>query len=511
MSVWENPIIRGYHPDPSICRVGEDYYLVHSSFEFFPGVPIYHSKNLVDWELIGHCLTRKGQLPLTGCRPSAGIYAPTIRYHDGLFYVITTNVSGGGNFLVTASDPAGEWSDPVWIDQEGIDPSLFFDDDQKVYYCGTGEDANGKQGIVGFELDVKTGRILSKKKILTYGSGGRFPEGPHLYKLNGYYYLMLAEGGTEYGHMETILRSRSVWGPYESCPHNPILSNRDEMYNNIQCTGHADLCEDPQGNWWMVCLAVRKLPSGQMLHNLGRETCLTSVIWDDAGWPHAAMNGTIQPKMEGPLPVAVSFQQTADFCDSFTQTTLHPEWTFVRNPVFSRYETGSGALVLHGNCADLSDDTPTFVGVRQTEFVQSATVTVSACDLLRASKAGLSAFYSAENHYDCYLLGENGHRYVAVSRRVMDNESVTAKILLPDDLFSVILRIAARMDAKSGAYDYWFEVKLGDRFVAVDRATAAGLCTEGTKTMTFTGVFYGVFAVSCDASFTDFRLETERS
>lgn len=502
---YQNPIIRGYHPDPSICAVGEDFYLVNSTFEFFPGVPVYHSKNLVDWTLIGHVLTRPKQLPLENCRPSAGIFAPTLRYHQGLFYMITTNVSGGGNFIVTAKDPAGPWSDPAWIDHDGIDPSLLFDDDGKVYYCGTGDDEHGRQGIAAFEIDPHTGRILSPKKIISYGNGGRFPEGPHLYKKDGWYYLMLAEGGTEYGHMETILRSRSVWGPYESCPHNPILTNRDEMYNNIQCTGHADLCEDVNGNWWMVCLAIRKLPSGQMLHNLGRETFLTSLTWGEDGWPHLTAGGTIQRVMEAPLPETPR-QKPKAFTDDFTSPVLHPEWTFVRNPRPEAYETGGGALVLRGNGAELSDYQPTFLGVRQTEFVQGAAVTVEAGLETVSAKAGLSAFYSMENHYDLYLMLENGKRYAVVSRRILDLEAVTAKLPLPQTKGPVSLRVRA---LGATDYHYAFEVQVNGQWVLVDTACAAGLCTEGTREMTFTGVFFGLYAVNTEARFTGFALRED--
>ena len=253
---FRNPIIPGYNPDPSITRVGDTFYLVNSSFEFFPGVPIRESKNLVNWAFTGYVLDRESQLPLDGSRPSGGIFAPTIRYHDGMFYMITTNVNlmptGHPNFIVHAEDPAGPWSEPAWISQVGIDPSIFFDDDGSCWYTGTGDDGNGRQGIVCFKLDPMTGEILSDKKIISHGSGGKCPEGPHLYKKDGWYYLMLAEGGTEFGHMETIGRSRTIDGPYEFCPNGPILTARDDNGNGspIQCTGHADIVDDANGNWW---------------------------------------------------------------------------------------------------------------------------------------------------------------------------------------------------------------------------------------------------------------------
>jgi xylan 1,4-beta-xylosidase len=204
---YANPIIPGFYPDPSVCRVGDDYYLVTSSFEYFPGVPVFHSRDLLHWRQIGHCLTRDSQLPLLSVRSSGGIYAPTIRHHNGRFYMVTTNVNGGGNFYVFTDDPAGEWSEPVFVEQGGIDPSLFFDDDGTVYFTSTGDN-----GIYQSILNIQTGKRLSEIRHLWTGTGGRYPEAPHLYRINGRYYLMMAEGGTEYGHMETIARGDSPWG-----------------------------------------------------------------------------------------------------------------------------------------------------------------------------------------------------------------------------------------------------------------------------------------------------------
>ena len=204
---YKNPVIPGFNPDPSICRVGNDFYLVTSSFEYFPGLPIYHSKDLINWQQIGHCLTRDSQLPLHKVNASGGLFAPTIRYHDGLFYVMCTNVSAGGNFFCTATDPAGTWSEPIWVEVNGIDPEIFWDDNGKTYFV-----TQGNIGIVGVtEIDVKTGKVLSPVRLVWGGMGGRFPEAPHFYKKDGYYYLLIGEGGTEYMHSATIGRSRQLF------------------------------------------------------------------------------------------------------------------------------------------------------------------------------------------------------------------------------------------------------------------------------------------------------------
>ena len=300
--LFKNPVIPGYNPDPSICRVGDDFYLVNSTFEFFPGVPIYHSRNLVNWELTGYCLNRRSQLELEGCRNSGGIYAPTIRYHKGMFYMITTNVTDKGNFVVHTDDINKDWSDPAWIDQGGIDPSLFWDDDDCCYYCSTGN-LNGVRGIVAFKINPMTGEILSDKHLISTGCGGQCAEGPHIYKKDGWYYLMIAEGGTEYAHRETIQRSKNVFGPYTPCPHNPIISHKEYKKSEIQATGHADLVEDANGNWWLVFLGIRRF-SHALLHNLGRETFLAPVTWSEDGWPVVGYNGngTIELVMDAPLP-----------------------------------------------------------------------------------------------------------------------------------------------------------------------------------------------------------------
>lgn len=372
MLTYENPIIPGFYPDPSVCRVGEDYYLVNSSFEFFPGVPLWHSRDLLHWEQIGHVLTRDSQLPLENCRTSGGIYAPTIRWRDGRFYMITTNVSNGGNFFVWTDDIRGEWSEPVYIDQGGIDPSLFWDDDGTVYYTGTHSDESGRPGIGMFPVDLETGKRLGETKIIWYGTGGKCPEGPHLYKINGWYYLMIAEGGTEYGHMETIARSRSVWGPYESCPHNPIVTHRNAHREvEFHAVGHADLVEAPDGKWWMVCHAIR--PSIFMLHHTGRETMLLPVEWDENGWPVVNGNRYITAEMqvegEGCVRVPRSWR------DDFTDRAPAPRWAYLRNPDRSRYAFGDG-LTLRGSTATLDD-----IGARRSSACGSSSLR---CGMRRA-------------------------------------------------------------------------------------------------------------------------------
>src|SRR6185312_6704441 len=364
---YRNPVLPGFYPDPSVVRVGEWFYLVNSSFEFFPGVPLHRSRDLVHWEPLGQVLTRDSQLPLGHAGPSGGIFAPTIRYHAGTFYLITTNVSHGGSFFVTATDPAGPWSEPVWLEMSGggIDPSLFFDDDGKVYLTSTGREP----GIYAAQIDIATGKLLTAPRIVWKGTGGRYAEGPHLYKIAGRYYLMISEGGTEYGHMVTIARATSPWGPFEPCPRNPILTHRNTPLSEpIQATGHADLVEDGEGHWWMVFLGIRP-QGGYYWHHLGRETFLAPVRWDAQGWPVVndgqpiALEMHVQGLPAAPLP-------TPPVRDDFDGASLGPAWSFLRNPRRTAYSTTErpGWLTLHPEDASLDSETgssPAFVGRRQ--------------------------------------------------------------------------------------------------------------------------------------------------
>lgn len=285
----QNPILRGFNPDPTICRVGEDYYLATSSFSYFPGVPIYHSQNLMHWKRAGYVLSRREQLCVTYEDVSGGIFAPTLRWHDGTFYLITTNITTHENFFCTASNPAGPWSDPVVIRAAGgIDPSLFWDDDGKVYYTGTAPWNDSRFDhpmIVCSEIDLTTGQLVGEMWCIGEGFArdAHAPEGPHLYKKDGWYYLLIAEGGTEHNHAVTVSRSRDLRCPFEQCPANPVLTHRHLGRNHLICNvGHADLVECQDGSWYAVCLGSRLV--GGYHKPLGRETFLVPVTWEN-GWP----------------------------------------------------------------------------------------------------------------------------------------------------------------------------------------------------------------------------------
>jgi xylan 1,4-beta-xylosidase len=433
---YRNPILPGVHPDPSVVRVGEWFYLVNSSFEFFPGVPIHRSRDLVHWEPLGHVLTRDSQLPLATAGPSGGIFAPTIRYHAGTFYMITTNVSHGGSFFVTAKDPAGPWSEPVWLHVPGggIDPSLLFDDDGKVYLTSTGSEP----GIYATQIDVASGKLLTQPRIVWKGTGGRYPEGPHLYKIAGRYYLMISEGGTEYGHMVTIARSSSPWGPFEPCPRNPILTHRDTpMSVPVQATGHADLVQDGEGNWWMVFLGIRP-QGGYYWHHLGRETFLAPVRWDAQGWPVVNEGKPIALDMQVRGLPAYAPPATSPLHEFDTPApALGPPWSFLRNPVRASYSMTErpGWLTLHPTAAALDQDkgtSPTFVGRPQALLSGGYVVTIDFSPGRAGEEAGLVLYRSPHAHYEIGVRRGSAGREVFVRQTVgSELSTVTASSPAP--------------------------------------------------------------------------------
>ncbi len=488
IKTFTNPVLPGFWPDPSICCVGDDYYMVNSTFEYFPGVPVSHSKDLVHWQLIGYCLTRESQLPLEKMRASGGIYAPTIRYHDGTFYMITTNVDAGGNFYVTAKDPAGPWSEPVWLDHEGMDPSLFFDDDGTVYYI---RHVGGGDGYIGqCILNLETGKLEGELKKIWGGTGGQWAEGPHMYKIDGKYYLMISEGGTSYDHSVTVARSDSPWGPFESDPNNPILTHRHLQDNPIQATGHADLVQTPDG-WWMVCLGIR--PQGGRFHHMGRETFLTPVVFNEDGWPVVNGNGTISLKMTAPkLPQQVWPEPPAR--NDFDDVSLGLEWNYLRNPNMADYSLTArpGFLRLNGSAISISgQDSPAFAGIRQTDLNCVVSTLLDFDPKHENEEAGLTALQNNKYHYDVGVTFHDGRRQVFF-RKIVDAQIIDPVIYAKAPAGPVTLIIKAA----PLTYTFSFKSDTGEERV-LGEALTKDLSVEriGFKDgMCFTGVYFGLYA-----------------
>ena len=496
---YTNPIIPGFHPDPSICRVRDDYYLVTSSFEFFPCIPLFHSKNMVDWEQIGHCITNSDYLPLMHGNPNAsGIYAPTIRYHNGRFYVICTNVTTSdttdkryGNFVVSATDPYGEWSQPIWLKCNGIDPSLFFDEDGKVYYCGT----NG--GIYFCQINPDTGEILSEQKFIWYGTGACCPEGPHIYRRDGWYYLMIAEGGTEYGHMETIARSQRIEGPYEAYEKNPILSNRS-LGLPIMATAHADLVEDKNKNWWAVCLGVRPI-SYPPKYNLGRETFLVPVQWTVDGWPILGNKGVVEVHvqtdlLETDLPMNINkgaiqvpkAEEPYQFYDDFCSSALSLRWTYLYNPVHSYIKYGSNGLMLKGMATTLSDaDVSTFLAFRQEHHACTVRVKLEFSPFSEGEETGISIYMNRYHHYEMALTHLEGEVCLIVRRRIGSLWKLEQRVVYDDAV------VYMELEATKESYMFRYS-KDGGIFYELGGGEAKYLTTEVGGN--FTGNFIALYA-----------------
>ena len=413
-----NPIVAGFYPDPSLCRVGKDYYLVNSAFNYFPSIPIWHSTDLVNWTQIGNVIDRPPQFAMRGGQVSSGTYAPTIRYHDGTYYVICTFVSGIGNFYVSAKDPAGPWSDPVSLPSVGgIDPSMFFDDDGKCYVVNCDEPVglaqySGHRTIRLRELDLAKKVIVGEPTVLVNGGTDitQHPvwcEGPHLYKIDKTYYLMCAQGGTSTAHSEVIFKSDSLRGPYVPGPNNPMITARDLPVGRVDivtCTGHADLVQTQNGEWFAVFLGCQPYEAG--FFNTGRQTFLLPVKWEN-GWP-----GILPPKTPVPLIVKkpnlpagkrapVPTTGNISYTDNFNSDTLAFRWIGLRGPTSKWYATSKRdkALFLEPR-ADLfsGQGNPTYLAVRQQNDDYTCTVTLSAQPGTSNCVAGLAAFQN-EGHY----------------------------------------------------------------------------------------------------------------
>ncbi len=488
-STFTNPILPGFHADPSICRVGDDYYLVTSSFEYFPGVPVYHSRDLVNWRQIGHVLTRPSQLKLDKLPASRGIFAPTLRHHNGTFYLVTTVVGGGGNFYVTATNAAGPWSEPVWLDREGIDPSLFFDADGKVYYT---RQVDGERGYSGQQLlNLQTGKLEGQIKELWRGTGGVWPEGPHLYKIKGKYYLMISEGGTSYDHSLTVARSDSPWGPFEPNPKNPILTHKHLPTEPFQALGHGDLVETPDG-WWVTFLGFR--PQGGRYHHIGRETFLAPVTWED-GWPVVNGGKPIPATLPAPKLKPHPWPQEPAR-DEFNAAKLRLAWQYLRNPVETNYSLTElpGWLRLHGSAVTLTDvDTPTFIGQPQTALNCRAATLLSFHPRGTNEEAGLVLRGNDKNHYEIGLTLRDGERKVFF-RKVRDG-----KIIEPV-AYATAMDSDTTLSIKADPLGYeFFYTASHSRTVRLGTAATRDLATETMNqqkgaNFNFTGVYIGLFA-----------------
>lgn len=429
---FRNPVLPGFHPDPSIVRVGDDFYAVTSTFSWFPGLPILHSTDLVNWRLIGNAIDRPAQLDFSGLGTNRGLFAPAITHHDGKFWIVNTCIECGGNFVITATDPAGPWSDPAWLDFGGIDPSLFFDADGAAWIvyndAPPGEPRyEGHRALWIQQFDPVAQKVLPNRTLLVDGgvdpsANPIWAEGPHIYKIGEWYYLLTAEGGTADQHSQTIYRARSVTGPFTPGPLNPILTQRDlpaDRPDRIEATGHADIVQLDDGSWWGVFLATRPFAGQSTL--LGRETFLLPLRWVD-GWPRFLDRQEAVPMVLGkpklPVSPASEWNRWRDEFDG----ALSDEWIGLRTPGQSpQWTLDGGALqVVAGPAAAGSLGTPAFVGRRLRHHRAEISTRLTFTPERSGDFAGLLAFMD-ETHF--LAAGKERGRLVVRLRTAADQSS----------------------------------------------------------------------------------------
>ena len=474
---YTNPVLKGFYPDPSVCFANGKYYMVNSSFQFFPGVPLFESDDLVNWKQIGHVLTRKSQVELDKINSSGGVFAPTIRYHEGRFYMVTTNDTTHRNFYVYTDDIYGEWSEPITVDQGGIDPSLLFDNGH-VYFISNGEDDEGEGGVIQCEINIETGEKLSKSKCIWKGSGGRYLESPHMYKINNEYYLMAAEGGTEYGHMITYARSESPWGPFVNYPKNPVLTNRNKAPFIIQGIGHGDLICDKFGEWHILCLGFRQIHIWMTYHHLGREVFLTPVKFGADGWFTAGKDGTTDFEYE----IKGDGVQLEKKVYTFENTDTKIDWCYLRHPDFNNYEFSKERCILKGTGTTLEEaDSPTFFGIRQRDFDMELETSVT----IDGGEGGVTVYMCENEHYDIALRkAESGYETV-LKLNIGNVKHTQCVVPIADKKVKLIIC--------SDSQVYNFYVNDGAKEIHLGCGLSKYLSSEVSGG--FTGVVLGLYAV----------------
>jgi len=445
---YVNPILAGYHPDPSIVRVGVDYYLINSSFAHFPGIPVFHSTNLVDWVQIGNAIDRPSQLNMVGRKVSEGVFAPDISYHDGLFYIVNTCVGCGGNFVITAHNPAGPWSDPVWLGFDGIDPSIFWDGDKAyIVHNDVPREAplyEGHRAIWLQEFDPKALKMTGPRTQIINGgvdisTKPIWIEGPHMLRRGAFYYLYAAEGGTAENHSEVVFRASAPIGPFQPFAGNPILTQRDldpARPHPVTSSGHAMMVQTQKGDWWSVFLATRPYSPG--LYNIGRETFLLPVTWK-GDWPtilgHGKTIPLVAPRPDLPAGAKPSLPLGGDFAyiDDFRGTHLSKAWVGLRNPSKPLYRLEKGALLLSSG-APLGDKNgvPALIARRQQHQNATVSVTVSFAPRKDGDRAGLVALQNDEDYVFFGVTRVEGKRKIALfTREAGHGETLVASAPLP--------------------------------------------------------------------------------
>ena len=506
---YSNPILQGFYPDPSIVRVGRDYYLVNSTFIWFPGIPVFHSRDLVNWTQIGNAIDRSSQLNFAKLNTWQGVYAPDITFHAGTFYIINTCVPCGGNFVITAKNPAGPWSEPTWLPIDGIDTSLFFDEDGSAWIINNGPPEEkpryeGHRAIWLQQFDTKQMKLIGPRKVLI--DSGVHPEenpiwieGPHIFRKDGAYYLIAAEGGTAEGHSEVVFRSDKVTGPYVPFADNPILTQRDLKGSPITSTGHASFVKTPSGDWWSVFLGVR--PYDDQNFNTGRETFLMPVRWEQ-GWPRITDHGARVPWVarrpnlpagpRAPVPTSGSFT----IRDEFNGSKLPPYWMMMRNPVGKWWRLAGGALHLDARGTALGDmGNPSLWARRQQHLNATVTTRVRFNPPSDAAEAGLAAMQNDEYFYYLAVGRDHGKRVVRLRRRAGGPDAMAGAVLASSPIPNGPIEL--RINARGAAYEFGWSAD-GKSWHSLAR-NADGTLLSTKKSGGFVGAVFALYAHGASA------------
>ncbi len=506
---YRNPILPGFQPDPSIVRVGRDYYLVNSSFGFFPGIPVFQSRDLITWQQIGNAIDRPSQLNMSGIGSQRGIFAPAINFHDGLFYIVNTCIDCGGNFIITAKNPAGPWSDPVWLPEiDGIDPSLFVAEDGRAWIVNNGPPDGaplyeGHRAIWIQAFDLAAQKLTGPRKIIVNGGVDLekkpiWVEGPHIFRHSNWYYLIAAEGGTSSEHSETVYRSKNVDGPYLPGPENPILTQRDldpARALPITASGHADFVALPDGRWWSVFLANR--PYAGYLTNMGRETFLLPVSWQD-GWPRILPKATAVPYVvQSPYPRSKNKTSWSGWKDDFASAVLDRQWLMLRSPTEKWFHLNgkSGTLMLDARPVSMSDRiNPSFLGVRQRHSAMQLETEMRFTPEKTGDRAGLVAFADEAHHYFIGLEQRPGGPQLVVRQRAQSTAPAEGALLASTPYAgSPGGPIYLKISAKGPLYDFSYRLPGQPWKSLMSKADGRILATEYDGLL-FTGTVIGPYA-----------------
>jgi len=515
-NTFRNPILPGGYPDPSICKVGDTFYLVNSTFEYFPGLPIHKSTDLINWELIGYGLHRPSQatgvVNLVDIQSDGGIHAPTIRYNKGTFYIITTNVyyheetntTDFVNFIITAENPEGPWSEPHVLEgAPGIDPDIFFDDDGSVWYVGTHNPENpsfeGEGEIWLQQIDLENWKLTGERHFLWRGAcGGVWVEGPHMYKRNGYYYLLVAEGGTSYNHAVMIAVSDQITGPFTSNERNPIFSTRHLSYDNwVHSTGHADLIELNDGRWYMVALGIRgDVDRGS---NMGRETHLLPVQWEREPfewkevryeWPVIAPQ-TGKVERYTPVPFeGTSQKRNTSFTDHFTDDKLNLAWNFRRVPLDNSYSliAKKGVLRIYNEPNTIQErGRASLMGFRQTESDFEYQAKMSFEPKSNNSEAGISLFQKDNNYLNLTIKKEDNKHFMLLTLAMPNEKPI---VLKKEELVHYMNEMTFKVTSKQQEYKFYYAIGDGD-FKLFKTTKANHILSKK-----YTGAYLGIYATA---------------